>query len=292
VASSSEQSARLSELSRVALLTRRGKLAALQARRLLRWAIAPGAFPAPSLAPATLELPHLLASVRMPLVRADADAHPLFEAGKRHNVALAAPAFDGLLLSPGRPFSFWRTLGRVSEPLGFRHGIELRGGCIVPSIGGGLCLISNALFELAVRADFEILERYGHTMEAVPPGPHALRGLDATVAWPHVDLRFAPRCGTARLSVSVIDDALQASIVGDAPVGSVELSEQHARTSVTPEGRLFENELVRRVSGANGELREEVVATNRKRLLHSEERRRNCLTCDEAACHARVKVAP
>src|SRR5512147_2166490 len=85
---------RLDEVSPAALLTRREKLAALQAKRLMGWVLAAQRFPAPVLAPVTLELPHLLHRTTVPIARADPDAHPLFEAGKRHNVALAARAFD------------------------------------------------------------------------------------------------------------------------------------------------------------------------------------------------------
>lgn len=278
--------------SRVELLTRRGKIAALQTRRLLGWALAREAYPVPALAPATLELPHLLYAARVPIAREDADAHPVFEAGKRHNVALAAPAFNGLLLSPEQPFSFWRALGRVTEAKGYRHGMELKGGCIVPAIGGGICLISNALYELAVRAGFDILERYGHTMEAVPPSGDGPWGLDATVFWPHVDLRFAPRRGKARLSVRVVGDALEVAVRAEhPPEGRVELREEDDRVTEGPPERIRENRIVRRIVDARGSLvREDVVAINRKRLMHSAARRRNCLTCGEEACHARVQV--
>jgi hypothetical protein len=35
----------------------------------------------------------------------------------------------------------------------------------------------------------------------------------------------------------------------------------------------------------------EVIAENRRRLLHAAEQRRNCLSCDEDACHARPEPA-
>jgi len=278
--------------SRAALLTRKGKIVALQTRRLLGWALSREAYPPPVLASTTLSLPHLLYSARMPLTREDADAHPVFEAGKRHNVTLAAPAFDGLLLSPTHPFSFWRTLGRVTAAAGYRHGMELRGGCIVPALGGGLCLVSNALYQLAVRAGFDVLERHGHTMEAVPLNDEGPWGLDATVFWPHVDLRFAPRRGQARLSVRVRNNALEVSVRAEHPLdGRIELHAGEDHLSNGPEGRIRENRILRRTFDARGGLmREDVVALNRKRLLHSAARRRNCLTCGEEACHARTKV--
>ena len=130
----------------VALLTRRAKTWALAGERLLRWQTSEFCEPQRAGAP----LAHALHSTRVSLL--GGAGHPVFEAGKRHNVALAALAFNGLRLAADRPFSFWRTLGRVTEARGYRHGMELSGGCIVPSIGGGLCLLARVFFQAAVGA--------------------------------------------------------------------------------------------------------------------------------------------
>ena len=62
---------------------------------------------------------------------------------------------------------------------GFVAGRELREGCMVSSIGGGLCQLSNALYAAALEAGCEIVERHAHSK--VVPGSLAERGLDATV---------------------------------------------------------------------------------------------------------------
>jgi hypothetical protein len=71
---------------------------------------------------------------------------------------------------------------------GFVLGRELREGCVIPGVGGGLCLLSNALYAVACAAEFELLERHAHSRR--PPGSRAAEGSDATVAWNYVDLRF------------------------------------------------------------------------------------------------------
>ena len=263
--------------------------------------------------------------------RHDSGADPLLDDGKRHNIALAAPYFDGVELSPDRPFSFWRNLGRITRSRGFRHGMELRGGCIVPALGGGICLLSNALFRMACELGWTIHERHGHTMEAAPPldfAPSVCRGvaaadhdqaaapwgMDATVFWPHVDLRFAPRSGRVRLGVTVIGDVLRLCVHGDAPMpdisvilestadvieGVVEgVIERGTETAIdqTIEGQpdaspVRRNRVVRRIiCGTTGRaLACDTVAENRKRLLDPAGQRRNCLTCDQTQCHARPR---
>ena len=44
------------------------------------------------------------------------------------------------------------------------HASALSRGCIIPSIGGGLCQISNALYDAALLAELEIVERHGGTI--------------------------------------------------------------------------------------------------------------------------------
>jgi hypothetical protein len=85
-------------------------------------------------------------------------------------------------------FSFWRALGRPSRARGYVAGRELREGCMVASTGGGLCQLSNALYAAALEAGLPILERHAHSR--IVPGSLAERGLDATVFWNYLDLRF------------------------------------------------------------------------------------------------------
>jgi hypothetical protein len=109
-------------------------------------------------------------------------------AGKIQNLRLAVEALNGLELAAGETFSFWANVGRTSRRRGFVAGRELREGCIIPNVGGGLCQISNALYDAALKANFEIVERHAHTQ--VIAGSLAEHGRDATVFWNYVDLRF------------------------------------------------------------------------------------------------------
>nr|WP_281375608.1 VanW family protein [Haloferula luteola] len=102
---------------------------------------------------------------------------------------LAARALHGLEIPAGATFSFWRQLGRTTRRRGFTAGRELREGCLVPSIGGGLCQLTGPLYQTALAAGFQIIERHAHSR--VIPGSAAAIGLDATVFWNYVDLRFA-----------------------------------------------------------------------------------------------------
>ena len=109
-------------------------------------------------------------------------------AGKIHNLRLVIRELDGVEIPAGETFSFWKQTGRTMRLRGYVAGRELREGCIIPNIGGGLCQISNALYDAALKANFDVVERHAHTQ--VVAGSLAEQGRDATVFWNYVDLRF------------------------------------------------------------------------------------------------------
>jgi glycosyltransferase involved in cell wall biosynthesis len=106
-------------------------------------------------------------------------------AGKVHNLRTAAKAFSTIVVPAQGVLSFWRQLGRPVKRRGYVKGREVREGCVIPTIAGGICQLSNALAMCAERAGFELLERHAHSVA----GADTDRG-DATVFWNYVDLRI------------------------------------------------------------------------------------------------------
>ena len=129
----------------------------------------------------------------------------MLQAGKVQNLRRAAACLNGLAISRGEVFSFWLQVPRPTRGRGFAGGRELREGCLVPSIGGGLCQLSNSLYEVALAAGCEIVERHPHSRQV--PGSMAAAGRDATVFWNYVDLRFRPLTD-CRLEVSLTQQEL------------------------------------------------------------------------------------
>lgn len=130
----------------------------------------------------------VLAETRSPLWTQTTPAEFPLTAGKIHNLRIAARKLHGLEIPAGNVFSFWRQLGRPTRGNGYANGRELREGCIVPSVGGGLCHLTGLLYGAALEAGLEIVERHAHSR--VIPGSLAEQNKDATVFWNYVDLRF------------------------------------------------------------------------------------------------------
>ncbi len=133
-------------------------------------------------------------------------------AGKIQNLRVAIRRLNGLHVPANEVFSFWKQVGRATRRRGFVEGRELREGCIIPNLGGGLCQLSNALYDAALKANFEIVERHGHTQAVA--GSLAEVGRDATVFWNYVDLRFRSD-STYRIEAFLRSDELTIRFFGD-----------------------------------------------------------------------------
>ncbi len=156
----------------------------------------------------------VLAEHRGPLwVDGRADGEFGLVAGKVHNLRLAVGAFHGVEVAAGGTLSFWRQLGRLSARRGFVLGREVREGCVVPALGGGLCQLSNALANCAVQAGFTLVERHGHTRRVQGASPAGDGSLDATVFWNYVDLRLKADAAW-RLEVALTADELVVRLRG------------------------------------------------------------------------------
>ncbi|MGI9952083.1 VanW family protein [Moorellaceae bacterium AZ2] len=108
-----------------------------------------------------------------------------------YNVTLAAKRLAGTVLQPGEIFSQNKLLGPYTKARGYRDGPMFSGNKIVPSEGGGVCKIASGLYNAAILANLEIIERHPHslTVPYVPPGQ------DATVAYGFYDFRFRNNTG-------------------------------------------------------------------------------------------------
>src|ERR1700733_8217324 len=94
------------------------------------------------------EFPVVVAESRTLLWSDERLAEHRMQLGKVQNLRIAARHLDGVCIPAGAIFSFWRQLGRPSRTRGFVDGRMLQEGCLVPAVGGGLCQLSNALYDV------------------------------------------------------------------------------------------------------------------------------------------------
>jgi hypothetical protein len=119
----------------------------------------------------------------------DNDQNWILTAGKIENLRIAVKQIHGLVVPPNQVFSFWKHIGNPNLGKGYVVGREIREGCIVPTKAGGLCQLSNGLYDAALKANFNIIERHKHSK--IIQGSLAEQNRDATVKWNYIDLQFS-----------------------------------------------------------------------------------------------------
>lgn len=158
-----------------------------------------------------------IAEVKAALWTQISEAEFPLTAGKVQNLRVSCLALDGIEIPAGEVFSFWKQLGRTTRGKGFTEGRELRSGCLVPNIGGGLCQVSGLLHAAAVAAGLEVVERHEHSR--MLPGSNLPAEQDATVYWNYVDLRFkAPFAWRLQMKLNATDLVVSILAVRDEAV--------------------------------------------------------------------------
>ncbi|UCH33091.1 MAG: VanW family protein [Armatimonadota bacterium] len=153
----------------------------------------------------------VLASVRTSVAGSSRD--------RRHNVALSAAAVDGCILMPGASFSYNEVVGPRTEQTGYRTAPVIRRGKLVPGTGGGACQLSSTLYQAALLAGLEIVARSHHSR----PVPYTRAGLDATVVYGAIDLKFR-NCleHPVVLRAGIEDRRLKCEVLGHGPPPEME----------------------------------------------------------------------
>jgi vancomycin resistance protein YoaR len=133
---------------------------------------------------------------------------------QRHNARLALDRLVGAVIGPGEVFSFNRRVGTFSEDRGFIKAPVSYNGQLIDDWGGGVCQTSTTLYNAALLAGMEIVERNRHEFAPsyVPPGR------DAAVAFSSVDLRFRnPNPFPVRIAGRIEGARLIVELVGARP---------------------------------------------------------------------------
>jgi vancomycin resistance protein YoaR len=107
------------------------------------------------------------------------------QAGRAKNIARAAGAIDGLVMMPGEVISFNELVGPRSEDNGFDKAGEIYKGEMRMGIGGGTCQVAGTFHAAIFFGGLEVVQRSNHSR----PSGYIGIGLDATVAFPTIDLK-------------------------------------------------------------------------------------------------------
>lgn len=171
---------------------------------------------------------------------------------RKHNIALAASAIDGVLLPPEEEFSFNDTVGARTEERGYKAAFVINDGAFVEGVGGGVCQVSGTLYNCALLADLAVTCVHPHSL----PVSYVAPSFDAMVSsWS--DLRFVNTLSApVTLKMTADGQYLRAEIYG--VKGEFSMRRRSETLGEIP----FETERLTDTSLAPGEERVEAAGKN------------------------------
>jgi len=152
-----------------------------------------------------------------------------------HNLTLAARRVNGTVLQPNQVFSFVKQVGPWTADMGYVRAPVSYDGELVRDWGGGVCQTSTTLYNAALLAGLEIVERHHHHW----PARYAPLGRDAAVAYSDIDLKFRNLLpAPVRIAAKVEGDKLVCRVLSVHKPAYRVVIESHVR-SVTRPGQIF-----------------------------------------------------
>lgn len=127
------------------------------------------------------------------------------------NIGRAARYIDGTVLLPGETFSMNDTVKERTVENGYTVGTVISGGRFREELGGGVSTITTTMWHTAFYAAMQRVEQRGHSFYI----SRYLPGLEATVAWGSLDLRFRNDAPTAVLiKASITNSSVTVTMYG------------------------------------------------------------------------------
>jgi vancomycin resistance protein YoaR len=102
------------------------------------------------------------------------------------NIGVASEKINGTILEPGETFSLNGIVGERTPENGFVKGFVIQGGRLVEDYGGAVSTITTAMWHTAFFAGMTRIEQQAHSYWI----SRYIAGLEATVSWGSLDLRY------------------------------------------------------------------------------------------------------
>ncbi|MGM9942014.1 MAG: VanW family protein [Bulleidia sp.] len=188
------------------------------------------------------ELPHTVIQIETRMINPNTGCDMKYQYNKAHNLKLLAKTMDHVVIHPHETFSFW-LLGRDAEKHGsYKEGLVLENGVLTGVKGGGLCHMSNALFQAFLHTPLTVIERHPHAIDDIPsPDPGTPYGTDATVSEGWQDLKVTNNTDASyQILISFCDDDMRIRIVSDQPYLKITDIRNGKVTYYSKEGHIYQ----------------------------------------------------
>lgn len=170
-----------------------------------------------------------------------------YQYNKKENIKIASSKINRVVIKPGETFSFWYLVGRIHPKYGYKKGLCISNGQMSYNYGGGLCLLSNFLYELFLETPLTVIERHPHAYESFKPKDGEILGLDATIMYGWLDLKVKNNTQyTFQILVETDDTYLHGAIMCTKPLKHrMEIIEKNGHFEEINQIRYYDNDIVR-----------------------------------------------
>ena len=156
-----------------------------------------------------------------------------------NNLTISAEKIDGTIIMPGETFSYNQTVGERTIAAGYKEAGAYAGGKVVQDVGGGICQTSSTLYNAALLANLEIVDRSNHQFLT----SYVSAGRDATVSWGAIDFQFKnTRSYPIKIEASAKNGVCEMNIYGIKEETEYEVVIQSVVLSYIPYTTKYEND--------------------------------------------------
>jgi len=161
------------------------------------------------------------------------------------NLTLAAQRTNGVLVPPGKEYSFNQAVGEISGRTGYATAYIISQGRTVLGEGGGVCQTSTTLFRAILNAGLPITSRHPHAYRVDYYEIESPVGFDASVYQPSLDLKFkndTPGYLLIQSSTDLAANTLEFKIYGTPDGRKVEISKPKLYNVYAPPAPLYQDD--------------------------------------------------
>ena len=131
-----------------------------------------------------------------------------------YNIDIAAKMINGIVVDSNEVFSFNHFVGPAEKEDGFKESTIIANGKFVNGYGGGVCQVASTLYNALILGNFEIVERYNHSVYG-DATKYVPLGRDSGIFYGYKDLKFRNNYDdNVVVFVKVIGDRLRVIVLG------------------------------------------------------------------------------
>ncbi|WP_054875621.1 VanW family protein [Oxobacter pfennigii] len=193
---------------------------------------------------------------------------------KAVNLSIAAPKVNGIIIRPGKIFSFWKLVGSCTAKKGYLDGLILRVGELQSGIGGGMCQFTNLIHWMILHSPLNIIEHHHHNNVDIFPdyGRQIPFGTGTSIMYNYLDYQFINKTDqTFQLLVMADDNYLIGELRSDRELDvAYHIKEENHHFSLE-NGKYYRNNEIYReiISKKTGDIIDkQLLIKNHSRVLY------------------------